>query len=281
MSHDVYADITAKLVTLLESNPGDPIMPWHRGGGGGMPSNIASGREYQGINILNLWVTGQLVGYSSQMWGTYRQWREAGCQVRRGEKSTPIVFYKQYEAEGEDGTPETRRAIRAYAVFNAAQVDGYTEPSIDELPPLERLDAVEHAVRATGARIIEGGTQAFYHGERDEIRMPDGGRFFDTPTGTRTENYYAVLMHELTHWTGHPTRCARDLRNRFGSEAYAVEELVAELGAAFLCARLAISPVVREDHARYLANWLQVLKNDKKAIFNAAARAQEAVDYIL
>jgi len=281
MKRDIYADITNRIVAAIESSPGDPIMPWHRGGATEVPTNIETGREYQGVNILNLWVIGQLTGYTASVWGTYRQWQNAGCQVRKGEKASPIVFYKTYEQEGDDGDIETRRAIRSYSVFNADQVDGYTSPEIEMSAPLDRLEGADRALRATGATIVEAGARAFYQPSTDTIHMPDGARFIDTMHGTRTENFYAILLHELTHWTGHPDRCNRELGSRFGSEAYAMEELVAELGAAFLCARLDITPVVRDDHAQYLANWLEVLKNDKRAIFAAAAKAQVAVDFIL
>ena len=281
MTRDIYAEVTDRIVAAIEADPGDPILPWQRGGASEVPSNIETGREYRGVNILNLWVTGQLAGYTAGVWGTYRQWREAGAQGRKGEKASQIVFYNAYEREGEDGETEMRRAIRSYAVFNADQVEGYKPPEIRDLPPLERLEEADRAVRKTGAKVIEGGDRAFYRPSTDTIHVPDGARFFDTAHGKRTENFYSVLCHELTHWTGHPDRCDRDLRNRFGTEAYAMEELVAELGAAFLCARLRITPAVRKDHAQYLANWLQVLKDDKRAIFAAAAKAQAAVDYIL
>jgi antirestriction protein ArdC len=280
MSRDIHAEVTAALVAAIEANPGDPIMPWHRGGASELPVNISSGAAYQGVNIVTLWVSGQVAGHASSVWGTYRQWRAADCQVRRGETAVPVVFYKQVvrEADGED---ETFRVLKWFPVFNAGQVDGWQPPPAPDGPELPRLAAVDAAVLATGAQISEGGDRAFYARASDSIRMPDGHRFFDTGSGSRTENFYAVLLHELTHWTGHPSRCDRDLGQRFGSEAYAMEELVAEIGAAFLCARLKITPVVREDHAKYLANWLQVLKTDNKAIFTAAAKAQAAVDFIL
>ena len=281
MSRDVYAEVTNALVASIENNPGDPIMPWHRGGASEVPRNINSGQEYQGVNILNLWVMGQLAGYSSNMWGTYKQWRETGAHVRKGEKASVVIFYKQITKEAEDGEDETYRVLKWFSVFNATQVEGWEPPELPPADPFDQIEAVEWAVSATGAKIREGGERAFYTPATDVVQMPDRARFFDTPTGTREENFYAVLWHELTHWTGHPTRCDRDLRNRFGSEAYAMEELVAELGAAFCCARLGISPSPREDHAQYLANWLKVLKSDKKAIFTAAAKAQAAVDYLL
>ncbi|MCC5986026.1 MAG: DUF1738 domain-containing protein [Rhodobacteraceae bacterium] len=285
MSRDIYAEVTGKLVAAIEADPGDPVMPWHRGGANAIPRNALTAQEYQGVNILNLWVVGQLSGFTSNVWGTYKQWKAIGAQVRKGEKSTPVVFYKQVvkRAESdEDEDAETIRILKYSTAFNADQVDGWQPPdAAASTPPLERLEAVDTIIAGTGARIIECGASAYYRPASDTIHMPDPNRFFDTESGTRTENFYAVLLHELTHWTGHPTRCDRDLRNRFGSEAYAMEELIAELGAAFCCARLGLSPSPREDHARYLANWLKVLKADNKAVFTAAAKAQAAVDYIL
>ncbi len=279
MSRDIHAEVTAALIAAIEADPGDPVMPWHRGGGAGLPRNVASGEAYRGANVLSLWLAGEAKGCARSIWGTYRQWSALGCQVRRGETATPVVFYKAVAREREDGEEDSYRVLRWFPVFNVDQVEGFA-PSDELGPALPRLADVDDFVRSTGAEITEGGDRACYVPATDRIHMPDGRRFFDTESGTRTENYYAVLMHELTHWTGHETRCARDLRNRFGSEAYAMEELVAELGAAFLCAGLGITPTVREDHARYLVNWLKVLKSDKTAIFTAAAKAQAAVGYL-
>jgi len=281
MSRDIYVEVTSAIVAAIEKDPGDPIMPWHRGGAGQIPKNLITDHDYQGVNILNLWVAAHLAGFDSNLWGTYRQWREVGANVRKGEKASVIIFYKQVTKETGAGEDETFRVLKWFNVFNANQVDGWATLDLATVAPMKRIDAVEAAVAATRAAIQEGGTNACYSPALDVIRMPDRARFFDTTTGTRAEIFYAVLLHELTHWTGHPTRCGRDLRNRFGSEAYAMEELVAEFGAAFLCARLGVSPTPREDHAQYVANWLRVLKSDKKAIFTAAAQAQVAVDYIL
>lgn len=148
-----------------------------------------------------------------------------------------------------------------------------------KLPPVERIDRVEQFVKGTNITVIEGGAQAFYRSSTDTVHMPDSERFHMGER--RTENYYSVLMHELTHATGHPSRLNRQLGTRFGSEDYAKEELIAELGAAFLCAKLDITPEVRDDHAQYIQNWLHALKNDRKYIFSAAARAQEAVQFLL
>ena len=275
---DIYQDVTNRIVAAIEENPGEFVLPWHRGGSSGTPQNALTKALYQGVNIITLWIMG--LPYPEPVWATYRQWQELGCQVRRGERGSPIIFYSVQEKE--DGE-ETNRVpfIRQSTVFNANQVDGYTSPEKPKTAPLERLEAVDGFVAKTGANIVSGGSRACYVPTDDVVRMPDEERFFDTKTQTRTEGYYSTLMHELTHWTGHKNRLARDLAGRFGNEAYAMEELVAELGAAFLCARLTITPEVRADHSQYIANWLQVLKNDKRAIFSASTQAQLAADYLL
>jgi antirestriction protein ArdC len=212
MSRDIHTEVTAALVAAIEANPGDPVMPWHRGGASELPVNIASGAAYQGVNIVTLCVTGQLAGHASSVWGTYRQWRAAECQVRRGETAVPVVFYKQVVRE-EDGEDETFRVLKWFPVFNVGQVDGWQPPPAPDSPALPRLAAVDAAVLATGAQISEGGDRAFYApataSATDSICMPDGRRFFDTDSCSRTENFYAVLLHELTHWTGHGSRCHR------------------------------------------------------------------------
>ena len=254
-------------------------MPWNQAGVSGLPTNIASGKHYNGINILALWVASLSLGYTRPIWGTYRQWQDKGAQVRKGEKASLVVFYKTFsvETEGEEGEKENGTAERMFArasyVFNADQVEGYE--SKDPLPAQPRFEAMD-----AGAVIQEGGGMACYSPAQDIIRMPDRVRFNGTATMSAGEAYYATLMHELTHWTGAEARCNRDMKNRFGSEAYAMEELVAELGAAFLCADLGVTPEPRDDHAQYIANWLKVLKADKKAIFTAASKAQAAVDYL-
>lgn len=285
---DVHQAITDRIVqSIEEGSAGTFRMPWNQAGASGLPTNIASGKHYNGINILALWVASLSLGYTRPIWGTYRQWQDKGAQVRKGEKASLVVFYKTFsvETEGEQGKEEQGTAERMFArasyVFNADQVEGY-EP-IDPLPAspkFEPMDSAERFARNVGAVIQEGGSMACYSPAQDIIRMPDRVRFNGTTTMSAGEAYYATLMHELTHWTGAETRCNRDMKNRFGSEAYAMEELVAELGAAFLCADLGVTPEPREDHAQYIANWLKVLKADKKAIFTAASRAQAAVDYL-
>ncbi len=279
MKRDLYAEVTDTIVSAIENNPGELVMPWNRAGACELPVNIQSGNYYQGINILNLWVTAQIKCFSSAEWGTYKQWQEKGCQVRKGEKSSLIIFYKQLEFEDENGDEQRRPMIRASFGFNADQVDGLERPEL-EGDPINRIQAADAFVSSTGTPIIHGGATACYRPSTDTVHMPDEQRFFDTETSSRTEAYYSTLFHEMTHYTGIKTRCDRDMGKRFGDDAYAMEELVAELGAAFQCAWLGIEPEPRLDHAQYLVNWLQVLKDDKKAIFTAAAKAQEAVNFL-
>ena len=230
---------------------------------------------------MSLWATAEANGFATGIWGTYRQWKEKGAQVRKGEKSTPVIFYKEYDVEpsGDDDNGK-RHVARASRVFNASQVDGYELPELPHIEPVKRIARADHFLKATRATILHGGERAYYRPSTDEIRIPDEGRFIETASRTRTEGYYSVILHELTHWSGAPTRCDRQLRNRFGDDAYAMEELVAELGAAFLCAELSITAETRLDHAQYIATWLDVLKADNKAIFAAAAKANEAVSYL-
>jgi antirestriction protein ArdC len=177
-----------------------------------------------------------------------------------------------------------RRVARASSVFNVAQVNGFVLPEMPRLPPIVRLQRAESLVSSTHAAIRHGGDMAFYRrrtedGSGDFIQMPDERLFQAEQESQRSEDYYSVLLHELTHWTSPADRCDRAL-GRFGDAAYAMEELVAELGAAFLCAELGITATPRDDHAGYLAHWLEVMKSDKRAIFTAAARASEAVGYL-
>jgi antirestriction protein ArdC len=249
-----------------------------------MPSNALTGNAYNGINIVSLWVAAECLGYSAPIWATYRQWSELGCQVRKGEKSSLVVFYKEYESEPDPQNADDdgkRRVARASYVFNASQVDGYTLPEAPQpLGPVERLETVDHFIAASGAHIEHGGDRAFYRPSTDHIQMPDEGLFCGTDTMSRGEAYYAVLTHELTHWTAAPTRLGRELGKRFGDAAYAAEELVAEIASAFLCAELGITQDTRADHAQYLAQWLKLMKDDSRAIFAAAVKASEAVAYL-
>ncbi len=286
---DLHCQITDSIIAAIEAGATTCTMPWHRTGlSSVLPTNALTHASYQGINILALWVEAQRSGYEHSLWATYRQWSELGAQVRRGEKSSAIIFYKEYEVDPDPANAEDdglRRVARASRVFNIAQVDGYLPPEIPLLPPIARIARAGAFTAASQADIRHGGDIAYYRrpqpdGSGDFIQMPDENLFQASAECQRTEDYYSVLMHELTHWTGASSRCNRDLGKRFGDAAYAMEELVAELGAAFLCAELGISSVTRAGHAGYVANWLGVLKNDKRAIFAAAAKASQATAYL-
>jgi antirestriction protein ArdC len=237
-----------------------------------------------GINIVSLWVAAEAKGFATPLWATYRQWLELGAQVRAGEKSSPVIFFKEFEAEPDPGNAEDdgkRRVARASRVFNAAQVDGYALPARpDPFGPIERIAAADLFVSATGARIEHGGDRAFYRPSTDHVQMPAEDAFCGSATMSRSEGYYATLVHELTHWTGAKHRLDREFGKRFGDHAYAAEELVAEIGAAFLCAELQITQETRPDHAQYLAQWLTLMKGDSRAVFAASAKASEAASYL-
>jgi antirestriction protein ArdC len=282
---DIHQHITNQIITSIEQGAGDFQLPWHQGGGMvSRPTNIASKKAYRGVNIVALWAASQACGFSSGIWGTYRQWSEAGAQVRKGEKSSYVVFYKELEfartEDGADAESDTRLFARATPVFAAEQVEGFDAEPAGDRAEIEPIDAAEAFVRATGAAIAHGGTRAYYRPSTDSIQLPDRTAFVGTATSTAQESYYSTLLHELTHWTAPEQRCNRTFGKRFGDDAYAMEELVAELGAAFLCAQLGITLEPRLDHAQYLTSWLAVLKADKKAIFAAASAASKAVEFL-
>ena len=284
---NIYETITAKILAAIEASPGDPVLPWQRGGFNPViPTNAATGNDYRGVNILSLWVTALERGYDSGVFATYKQWSALGAQVRKGESATPIVFYRELEkvkdsADAADPDAfETIRMARGYWVFAAEQVDGYALPSALPANPIERIAAAEAYFAATGARVIVGGSQAFYRPSTDTIHMPDEARFLGDDGKTRTEAWYRVLGHETAHYTSAPGRCNRQLGKRFGDDQYAMEECIAETAACFICARLGISGEPHPDHARYIQHWVRVMAADCRAIFAAAAKAQEAVAYL-
>lgn len=278
---DLQQNVTDKIVQAIEAGAGKWQMPWTPSAAG-LPYNATTGRRYNGVNVLMLGMSAAADGRTGNGWASYKQWQGAGAQVRNGESGTMIVFAGSFTPKDDDDA--NRRPVnflRCSHVFNADQVDGYQAPPAPARPALaERLAHAESFVTATRATIRYGQSRAYYAPELDYIAMPDFEDFRDTDTATATENAYGTLLHELTHWTSHKSRCDRELGKRFGSNAYAAEELIAELGAAFLSAQLSITPEPRADHAAYLASWLKVLKSDKRAIFTAAARASDAVAYL-
>lgn len=283
----VYDAVTHKIVKAIEAGAGRSKMPWHTDGIPiGLPTNARTNGEYRGVNVLTLWIDALVKGYQSGTWATYKQWQEIGAQVHRGQAGTMIVFYKQLETTPlEDEDPDQRTGRRYFAktswVFNEAQVDGYIalEPE-RPFSAFERCEQAEALLGAIPATVKHGFPMARYRHDDDLIEMPDREQFIDTPTSSASESYYAVRFHETVHWSGAEHRLNRVFGKRFGDHAYAMEELVAELGSAFLCASLGISTEPRADHAAYVANWLAVLKSDNRAIFTAASAAQEAFEYL-
>jgi antirestriction protein ArdC len=280
---DLHAQITESILSAIEDNSGEWRMPW-RQEALQLPHNALTKNAYNGINILSLWAQAKKRGFPLSLWASYKQWQELGAQVRRGEKSSHVMFYKAIEVEpnAEDETDDGKRLVaKSFAVFNVAQVDDYAlPPEPDALPPVARMAAVDRFIESTQARIIEAGDRAYYDRINDHIVIPDDHRFIGTATMDRREAYYSVKLHELSHWTGHETRLNRTFGKRFGDQAYAAEELVAELATAFLSAELGISQTTPPDHAHYLGKWLQLLKSDNRAIFTAAAKASEAATFL-
>lgn len=280
---DIHQHITNQIIAAIENGAGEFRLPWHRSAGNIMrPINIASKNAYRGVNVLTLWAAADACGYSSGTWGTYKQWAEAGAQVRKGEKAAYIVFYKEITVAADDRDEgETRLFARATPVFAAEQVDGFQAPTVEgPTTPFSPIEAAEAFVTKTGAIVHHGGSRAFYRPSTDSIQLPPREAFIGSPTSAPAEAYASTKLHELIHWTSAELRCNRQLGKRFGDDAYAMEELIAELGAAFLCADLRITDEPRPDHAQYLDCWLRVLKADKKAIFTAASKASEAAAFL-
>jgi hypothetical protein len=278
---DVYADVTNAIIARLES--GD-VAPWHKPWTTGAASRPLrhNGQPYSGVNVLVLWMAAEANGYSNPHWLTFNQARELGGHVRKGERSTPVVFAGMFKKEekGSDGTTHEREIpfLKTYAVFNAQQCDGlpenFTAATTQPAGDVEPIAAAMEFFANTGADIRHGGGRAYYRPDADYIQMPDAAAFEDAAY------HAATLAHEMAHWTGHGSRLARDLANRFGDNKYAAEELIAELASAFLAADLGIEPKPREDHAEYLAAWLGIMKADKRAIFTAASAASRAAAYL-
>ena len=282
---DVYSKVNNKIITDLEHGNLTWLQPWQSGHAAGHISRPlrAGGKAYRGVNVLMLWASAMESGFNSPLWVTYKQAAELGGQVKKGEKGSLVVYADTFKKTGTDDKGEdvetTIPFMKGYTVFNAEQVDGLPNHFYATVAPInkdtQRLDSAERFFTATGATIKHGGGQAYYMPSQDTVQMPE------FPTFRDGESYYATLAHEMTHWTRHPSRLDRDLgRKRFADAGYAMEELVAEIGAAFLCADLGITPETREDHAAYIASWLKVLKNDKRAIFTAASHAQKAIDHL-
>ncbi|MCH5716698.1 ArdC family protein [Niabella hibiscisoli] len=283
---DLHQQVTDTIVQQLETG----VVPWQQSWKGGntrlfdIPANFSTGKKYRGINIVLLWCSMFDKQYSSNEWGSFKQWQAKKESVRKGEKGSLIVYYDTLEKEV-DGKIEKIPFLKSSVVFNRCQLSSYTpdeqQPeNINQISLVDRLDRVEEFVFNTKADIEHKGTTPCYIPSQDKILMPYGHTFKDTETATATEGYYSTLLHELTHWTGSKARMKREGGKKFGDQNYAAEELVAELGAAFLCAEFKINNVEKGDQASYIASWLKVLKDNKKYIITAASEASKAVEYL-
>jgi antirestriction protein ArdC len=282
---DIYTRVTDRIVAELEAGVRPWLKPWnaeHAAGRITRPLRF-NGERYSGINVLMLWAEAETKGYAAPIWMTFNQARELGGFVKKGEHGSPVVYASKFKkSETDDAGQEVERDIpflKEYTVFNVEQIeslpDWYYQLKETPKPQMQRIEAADQFFANTKAEIRIGGTQAYYAITSDHVQMPRFECFRDA------ESHAATLAHELTHWTRHASRLNREFgRKRFGDEGYATEELVAELGAAFLCADLRITPEVRDDHASYVASWLKVLKDDKRAIFTAASYASRAVDFL-
>ena len=275
---DIYTEVTNRIVAALEQGTPPWVCPWRQGSA--LPNNLATGKAYRGVNVLILAVEAMSRNFTDNRWLTFRQANTLGARVRQGEHGTAIVFYRMHEInDTTDGFEELSGEVRkipllkTYVVFNADQLNGLPDRFV--LPPLQPwqpLDVAEQLITQTDALICHGGNQAFYRPSSDTIQLPPMSSF------AHADDYYATALHELTHWTGHSTRLNRLSVQRQGVDAYAFEELVAEIGAAFLCAHCGLDGVV--EHASYIATWLDALRRDKRLIFVAAGAAQKAADLV-
>jgi antirestriction protein ArdC len=275
----VYETVTQNIISELEKGVAPWVKPW-KGGNPNLPYNAVSQRHYSGINVLLLWNTAFLKGYRHTSWLTWNQAKELGGHVRKGEHAEHIVYastYAKKEHHEDTGEDEARKIpfLKFYTVFNVEQVDELPPQCyvLSEPPPLtDALQAADAFILAIKADTQQGGDKAAYYPTLDRIIVPKREQF------SAPEHYFATSLHEHVHWSGHGSRLARDLSGKFGDEAYAKEELVAELGSAFLCAHLGVPGELR--HPEYIGSWLSVLKGDKRAIFSAASKATQAAQYL-
>ena len=261
----MLTDLVERLIVRIETGASSWTMPWRSMLA---PINATTGVSYRGMNVLQLLLRDE----PEQQWATYKQFQSVGAQVRKGEKAVQLV--KWSPVEDSKNSERQRMVPFIFHVFNVSQVDGFVLPERVELPESDRLAHLEHALSQIPFK-VERSDRAAYSPLRDIVYMPDFSEF------TTLAGYYGTLAHELTHWTGHRDRCNRDLSGRFGDDAYAMEELIAELGAAFFCARYGADAGARDDqHAAYLASWCRVLRADPRTLFTVASAAQHAVDHL-
>ncbi len=267
----VFESLTSTFIKRIEDGlTGKWEKPW-LDLGEGIATNAETNNRYQGGNILLTLVAAYEAGYSGPYWATYKQWANIGGQVKKGERGTRLLFWKTVERVNSDGEQVVIPFANSFTVFHADQQEGWVRPEPPVMNSIERVEEADRFFESVGARVVEGGDRACYSPEEDYIRVPKATQFKDV------EGFYSTLAHEYAHWTGHKSRL-----NRFGdgAEAYAMEELVAELTAAFVCSTLSITASPRDDHVAYLSHWLKALKEDPKALWRAASQATQAHNYL-
>lgn len=275
MSKELYQTVTDSIIRELEKGAAPWVKPWRADHSA--DRNFITAKPYQGINRLIFGLSSMAQGFTTPVWASYQQWAQLGAQVKLGEKATRGVYFQPVVKKTNKATNETETysLLKSFTVFNIAQVTGIEyQGAADTLTDFQRHERAEATITATGASVTHGGDAAFYAPSLDRIQMPNRSAF-DVEA-----SYYATAFHELTHWTGAKHRLDRDLsKGRFGNPHYAFEELVAEMGAAFLCADHGIAGELR--HAGYIGHWLKACRDDSRAVFRAAALAQRAADFIL
>lgn len=286
---DIYQEVTDTIIAEMENGTAPWVRPWDRNSGAAlacMPHNASNGRAYAGVNVLLLWVAAAAKGYQSNGWMTFNKMRELGGNLKElpdggRQRGTMVTFFKPWKITDRDasGNEETRTLplLKHFTVFNLDQIENLPESAIYDAPEaLELPDGVTSLgfAQSVGANVEHGGDVACYIPAADKIRMPTPQQFHSE------DHYHGTLLHELTHWTGNKSRMARDLSGRFGSHAYAAEELIAEMGSAFLCAHLGVR-LEGLQHPQYLNNWLEILRGDKKAIFAASSQARQSTEWLL
>ncbi len=278
-NQQVIESVTNRIVEQLKAGVNPWLCPWDRSGGSfSIPKNVKTQEHYHGVNIPILWEAANRKGYSTNLWLGFDQAKQLGGHVKKDEHGTHGIIYKPLvvdDDQEEDGK-RTIPLLKSFVVFNLDQIAG-----LDHLRPeppkagevFAPIQQAEDILKRSGAKITEGGTRAFYQKLRDEITVPNRSRF------QKAEDFYCTELHELGHWTGHPSRLNREWGKRFGDNAYAFEELVAEMTSAFLCAHLELKGELQ--HENYIGSWLKILKEDYRALVKAASQAQRAFEFIL
>lgn len=282
MKSDLYQMVTDKIINLIETNKTELKSLWtKKDGSGSLPINFKTKQNYSGINILLLWDSTLTNDFTSNYWLTFKQAQDLGGHVKKGQKGTTLVYYNVMKKELDSIKNPGEKAevaipfLKSFTVFNMDQIADIEVPAIEEKTEFDGNLLAEEILKHSQANINEQGNNAFFRRSTDEIYLPARESFISP------SHFYSVALHELTHWTGHESRLNREYGKRFGDDTYAFEELVAELGSAFLTSEIGVINQTIPNHAGYIENWLKVLKNDKKAIFTAASQASKAHAFIM